>query len=174
MMSNVTPSGDRLALPTPLVLARVVALAAVLGLSAAGTGCTDADEPVEAVETRTPLTRIAFGSCNDQTAPQPLWGPIRATNPDLWVWMGDNIYGDTSRMAALDSMYARQKRHPGYRALRESTRVIGTWDDHDYGANDAGRSYPKRDSSQMKLLDFLGVPKDDPRRDREGVYSAHT
>jgi alkaline phosphatase D len=88
--------------------------------------------------------------------------------------MGDNIYGDTADMAALDSMYARQKRHPGYRALRESTRVIGTWDDHDYGANDAGRSYPKRDSSQMKLLDFLGVPEDHPRRDREGVYSAHT
>ena len=88
--------------------------------------------------------------------------------------MGDNIYADTADMAALDSMYARQRRHPGYRALRESTRVIGTWDDHDYGANDAGRTYPKRDSSQMYFLDFLDVPKDHPRREREGVYSAHT
>jgi alkaline phosphatase D len=26
----------------------------------------------------------------------------------------------------------------------------------------------------MYLLDFLDVPKDDPRREREGVYSAHT
>jgi alkaline phosphatase D len=51
--------------------------------------------------------------------------------------------------------------------------VIGTWDDHDYGANDAGRSYPKRDSSQMLFLDFLDVPRDHPRRDRAGVYSAH-
>ena len=125
------------------------------------------------METRPPITRISFGSCNDQTAPQPLWDPIRASKPDLWVWMGDNIYADTANMTALDSMYARQRRHPGYRALRTSTRVIGTWDDHDYGANDAGRTYPKRDSSQMHFLDFLDVPKNHPRRAREGVYSAH-
>jgi alkaline phosphatase D len=88
--------------------------------------------------------------------------------------MGDNIYGYTNDMQALDSMYAVQSRHPGYHALRSETRVIGTWDDHDYGANDAGRTYPKRDSSQQLLLDFLQVPDDDPRRDRKGVYSSHT
>ncbi|WP_158705056.1 alkaline phosphatase D family protein [Salinibacter altiplanensis] len=126
------------------------------------------------MKTQTPITRIAFGSCNDQARPQSLWEPIQAVEPDLWVWMGDNIYGDTADMAALDSMYARQRRQPGYRALRESTRVIGTWDDHDYGANDAGRSYPKRNRSQAHFLDFMGVPKDHPRRKREGVYSAHT
>ncbi|MFB6278294.1 MAG: alkaline phosphatase D family protein [Salinibacter sp.] len=144
-------------------------------LSLAGIGCTGPEglSSTAEVETRTPLTRIAFGSCNDQTAPQPLWAPIRAAKPDLWVWMGDNVYADTANMAALDSIYARQKRRPGYRALRASTRVIGTWDDHDYGANDAGRSYPKRNRSQMHFLDFLDVPEDHPRREREGVYSAH-
>ena len=153
----------------------LLGLVAILLLGIAGSGCTDADEDAGLeLETRTPITRIAFGSCNDQAAPQPLWGPIRAAKPDLWVWMGDNIYADTADMTALDSMYARQKRHSGYRALRESTRVIGTWDDHDYGANDAGRTYPKRDSSQMHFLDFMEVPKDHPRRAREGVYSAHT
>ena len=155
---------------------RLVGVVAILALLIGGAGCIEPD-PSSApsdVETQAPITRIAFGSCNDQAAPQPLWDPIRASTPDLWVWMGDNIYADTLNMAAMDSMYARQRQHPGYRALRESTRVIGTWDDHDYGANDAGRSFPKRDRSQKHFLDFLDVPEDHPRREREGVYSAHT
>jgi len=157
---------------TPDQLRCLLGIAAVIVPLVGGVGCTESSP--RDVETQTPITRIAFGSCNDQTVSQPLWGPIRAAEPDLWVWMGDNIYADTANMRALDSMYARQKRQSGYRALRESTRVIGTWDDHDYGANDAGRTYPKRDSSQMHFLDFLDVPKDHPRREREGVYSAHT
>jgi alkaline phosphatase D len=88
--------------------------------------------------------------------------------------MGDNVYADTLNMTALDSIYARQNRRPGHRTLRESTRVIGTWDDHDHGANDAGRSYPKRDRSQAHVLDFMDVPEDHPGRERAGVYSAHT
>ncbi|MBB4090747.1 hypothetical protein [Salinibacter ruber] len=106
--------------------------------------------------------------------PTAALGPIRAVEPDLWIWMGDNVYADTLNMTALDSIYARQNRRPGHRTLRESKRVIGTWDDHDYGANDAGRSYPKRDRSQAHVLDFMDVPEDHPRRERAGVYSAHT
>ena len=126
------------------------------------------------MKAQTPITRIAFGSCNDQAAPQPLWAPIRAAEPDRWIWMGDNVYGDTLNMTALDSIYARQNRRPGHRTLRESKRVIGTWDDHDYGANDAGRSYPKRDRSQAHVLDFMDVPEEHPGRERAGIYSAHT
>jgi len=120
------------------------------------------------------VERIAFGSCNDQNRPQPLWEPIRAGEPDLWIWLGDNIYADTEDMSNMRSDYERQRRRPGYTALRESTIVIGTWDDHDYGVNDGDRTYAKRDSSQQLFLDFLGVPDDDPRRDRAGVYAAHT
>lgn len=121
-----------------------------------------------------PLERIAFGSCNKQYAEQPLWRPIRDHNPDLWIWLGDNIYGDTEDMTTLAARYQQQLRNPGYTALRAEVPVIGTWDDHDYGANDAGREYPKRDSSQQLFLDFLDVPSDHPRRLRRGVYSAHT
>ncbi|RLN90672.1 hypothetical protein BBJ28_00015396 [Nothophytophthora sp. Chile5] len=37
-----------------------------------------------------PLDRIAFGSCNDQSFPQPMWKNIAAHEPELWLWMGDN------------------------------------------------------------------------------------
>ena len=120
------------------------------------------------------LTRIAFGSCNDESDDQPLWATIRQHEPDLWMWLGDNIYGDTRDMSVLQAKYERQQSNDSYQQLVAATRVVGTWDDHDYGENDAGRYYPKRDSSQQLFLDFMGVPEDDPRRERAGVYAAHT
>ena len=36
------------------------------------------------------VSRIAFGSCNSQDKPQPLWSSIQEENPDLWIWTGDN------------------------------------------------------------------------------------
>lgn len=42
------------------------------------------------------VTKIAFGSCNKANVEQPLWPVIESTNPDLWIWMGDNV-GHTCR-----------------------------------------------------------------------------
>ncbi len=120
------------------------------------------------------VTRIAFGSCNRSDLPQPLWSPILETKPDLWVWAGDIVYGDTNDMQELAAKYSEQATNPGYQALRARVPVIGTWDDHDYGANNAGAEYPQKAESQQLLLDFLGVARDDPRRTGAGVYSSHT
>jgi hypothetical protein len=38
-----------------------------------------------------PLERLAFGSCNHQSRPQPLWSAVQATDPQLWLWMGDAV-----------------------------------------------------------------------------------
>lgn len=119
------------------------------------------------------ITTITFGSCNRQDAPQPLWEPILAENCDLWIWMGDNIYGDTHNMDTLRAKYARQKAKPEYQRLRKSTSIIGIWDDHDYGINDGGKYYVHKKQSQQLMLDFLDVPKNAPERKRDGAYSAH-
>jgi len=121
-----------------------------------------------------PVAVIAFGSCNKQYEEQPLWAPIRSHTPDVWIWLGDNVYADTEDMSDLRADYEQQRAHPGYAALRAEAEVIGTWDDHDYGTNDGDRTYPKRDSSQQIFLDFLDVSPQDPRRQREGVYSTHS
>jgi len=70
--------------------------------------------------------------------------------------------------------YAMQLANAGYRRLRASVPVIGIWDDHDYGANNAGKEYPPKAASQQLLLDFLGVPATDPRRTRHGIYTSYT
>ncbi|MEP6261638.1 MAG: alkaline phosphatase D family protein [Gillisia sp.] len=113
---------------------------------------------------------IAFGSCNRQNLPQPLWDPILQNNPDVFIWGGDNVYADTDDMEKLENDYKIQKNQPGYRKLVASTKVLATWDDHDYGLNDGGKDWEYKEKSQQKFLDFLDVPNTDSRRSREGVY----
>jgi alkaline phosphatase D len=121
-----------------------------------------------------PVERIAAGSCNRQDLPQPLWEPIVAFRPQLWIWLGDNIYGDTHNMKELAAKYALQKSNPGYQKLLATCPVEGLWDDHDYGLNDSGFKHPRKKESQKLFLDFLDEPADSPRRTHEGIYHART
>tara|TARA_R110000868_G_scaffold14075_16_gene65813 strand:- start:372 stop:1409 length:1038 start_codon:yes stop_codon:yes gene_type:complete len=116
---------------------------------------------------------IAFGSCNKHNVDNLLWDDIAATHPDVWIWGGDIIYADTDNMQQLRAMYQQENSVPGYAALKNKVPVIGTWDDHDYGLNDGGVEFKAKKESQQEFLDFLDVPKDSPRRTREGVYASH-
>src|SRR5262245_30701589 len=121
-------------------------------------------------EAKVPLSRIAFGSCANQEKPQPIWERVLAAKPELFLFVGDNIYADTEDMREMRAKYAKLGAEAGYRKLLKACPVLATWDDHDYGANDAGAEYPKKRESQVAFLDFFGVPKDSPRRKQEGVY----
>ncbi|KAH8090119.1 hypothetical protein JL720_6424 [Aureococcus anophagefferens] len=85
-----------------------------------------------------PLYRAAFGSCNKQDKPQPLWPVIGAAAPQLWLWTGDAVYAHGSA-AALARAVDRQRRNANYSAFAKGVVVDGAWDDHDLGVNDAGR-----------------------------------
>ena len=50
--------------------------------------------------------------------------------------------------------------------------VLATWDDHDYGQNDGGADFPYKEAAKELFLEFWGLPEDDPRRTREGIYHA--
>ncbi len=117
---------------------------------------------------------IAFGSCNKESKPMPLWGPILQTQPDLWIWLGDNIYGDSEDPAVLREKYALVKANKGYEKLTKMCPVVGTWDDHDYGDNDGNKLFPAKEESKAALLDFLNVPTDAPVRKRPGIYQSYT
>jgi alkaline phosphatase D len=119
------------------------------------------------------LRHIAFGSCADQNRPQPIWDAVLAKRPDLFIFVGDNIYADTEDMELMRAKYAKLAAKPGYQKLLETCPVLATWDDHDYGANDAGAWYPKKAESAQIMLDFFGVPADSPRRQRDCVYGAY-
>ncbi len=118
------------------------------------------------------VSRIAFGSCAKQDKPQPIWDAIVAEKPQMFVFLGDNIYGDTENMEELRSKWAMLGAQPGYQKLKATCPVYATWDDHDFGVNDGGAEYPKKRESQQIFLDFFEVPQNDLRRKREGVYSS--
>ena len=119
-----------------------------------------------------PLARVAFGSCARESDPQPIWEAIIATRPELFLFTGDNIYGDTADMKVMRGKYALLAAQPGFAKLREICPILATWDDHDFGTGDGGADFPMKRESQEAFLDFFGVPADSPRRSREGVYDA--
>ena len=119
------------------------------------------------------LSRIALGSCAKEDRPQPIWEAIVRQDPELFLFLGDNIYADTEDMDVMRRKYGELAAKPGFKKLRERCRVLSIWDDHDFGENDAGRNYPKRQAAQELFLDFFGVPRDSPRRGRPGIYGSH-
>ncbi|NDK56797.1 alkaline phosphatase family protein [Pontibacter sp. BT213] len=134
---------------------------------------TACKEPLEATIEPT-VDTIAFGSCNRQDLPQVIWPAISQNNPDVWVWLGDNIYGDSEDMNVMKQKYDMVLNEPGYKQLQASTKIIGTWDDHDYGQNDGGKGFKMREQSRQLFWDFIGEPANSPRRSQQGVYSSHT
>ncbi|MFQ3591820.1 MAG: alkaline phosphatase D family protein [Gemmataceae bacterium] len=128
--------------------------------------------PLAAADDSKPLSRIGFGSCLRQDKDQPIWGPLLATKPELFLFLGDNIYADTRDIAVMREKYKQQAEKEGFIALKKLCPVMGTWDDHDFGEDDAGASYPLKKEAQEAFLDFFGVAKDSPRRKQEGIYEA--
>ena len=119
-------------------------------------------------------TRVAFGSCARQERPQPIWDAICARDPDLFVFLGDNVYGNTRDMTVLRDQYASLAAKPEFRRFRRRVPVFATWDDHDYGENNADASYPMKRESKQIFLDFFNEPRDSERRTRAGgIYASY-
>jgi len=112
---------------------------------------------------------IGFGSCLDQDLPQPIWKDIKAQNPEVFIMLGDNVYGDTyGNIHNLESSYQNQAL-----ALEKAGLdfpFLAIWDDHDYGKNDGGFEYSLKDESQKLFLKFWDIPETDRRHRNRGLY----
>jgi alkaline phosphatase D len=143
-------------------------LLGALALASLALGCATARR----ANAPAPLTRIAFGSCAHQDHPQPIWDAVLAAEPDLFIFLGDNVYADTTDFSTMRAIYDRQAAVPGWRRLRAMTEVVATWDDHDYGENDGGADFTGKEGAKEEFLRFFEIPRDAPVRGRPGVYSA--
>jgi len=116
------------------------------------------------------LRSFALGSCLNEEGDLSVLRQVQAQKPDLLVMMGDNVYADATSPAALEKAYGTLRRSADFQAMAKTVPVLAVWDDHDYGVNDMGKENPLRAESKTAMLDFFGVPKDSPRRHREGNY----
>lgn len=139
---------------------------ALMAALAAGEAGAQADA------SRKTLDTIAFGSCAHQGRAQDFWAPILDSKPDLFIFAGDNIYADTYDAKLKWKKYQQLAGQPGFQKLQQRCPIMATWDDHDYGLNDSGGEFPKKEESERLFLDFWQVPTNSPLRQRAGIYDA--
>jgi alkaline phosphatase D len=137
-------------------------------------GPTYANENLSKLKKIQRLDQFAFGSCNQEYKPQPLWKHILKDQPQLFLWGGDNIYADKNPLKGqFEIKYAIQNDNTDYKKLTQKVPIIGIWDDHDYGKNNGGDDYDYKYKSQQLFLDFIKEPANSARRDQEGIYTSY-
>ena len=114
--------------------------------------------------------KIGFASCLHQNKPMPIFETIKAENLDLFLLMGDNVYGnsDSKDLKELRLAYEIQKQN--FKKLDLNIPIEAIWDDNDYGLGDGGKEYRLKEKSKDLFLDFWNILNDDPRRKRSGLY----
>jgi len=133
---------------------------------------------VMAMSCHTPTPReletstIAFGSCLNAQTEQPVWDAMGSVNPDLFIFLGDNVYADTRDPEKMRATYAVLGNRPEYIRFKKEVPILATWDDHDYGENDAGADYPMKREAKECFLEFFEEPPGSERRGRPGIYLA--
>ncbi|MGH7493743.1 MAG: alkaline phosphatase D family protein [bacterium] len=112
-----------------------------------------------------PAFTVALGSCafiNETEYDRPgapyggeyeIFTAIAAKQPDVMLWLGDNVYyrePDFYSVAFMRHRNAHARAVLEMQALLGSTHNYAIWDDHDYGPNNSDRTYSKkRDALQI-------------------------
>lgn len=74
----------------------------------------------------------------------------------------------------VKNYYDELKYSKPYQNLRISTRIIGIWDDHDYGMGDGDSTNPAKDEMKKLYLDFIDESMDSPRQTpNRGLWISH-
>lgn len=120
-----------------------------------------------------PQLKIALGSCvylNDPQADPPgqilggdygIFEQIQQQQPDLMLWLGDNVYLRPSEYysaAGISDRYRQLRELPELQNLLHSTAHYAIWDDHDYGDNDSDRSYRLRPQALQIFESYWANP----------------
>ncbi len=117
------------------------------------------------------IDRILVGSCLDEEKGDSLaLRSMAREDADLFLMIGDNVYGDKRGPAAINNeaeldelrrSFALLAARDDFRAIRAKLPMMVAWDDHDFGANDAGREFPFRRLAERIHERFWGLDDED-------------
>lgn len=126
--------------------------------------------PSRGIDYGATIERIAFGSCANQDEPQPLWKDIAATQPDLFLFAGDNVYASSPHQKPIAEQYRKLDQIAEYRLLREQVPFLATWDDHDYGQRDGGADWSGKEAARRDFINYWAYARNSMPLERGGVY----
>lgn len=130
----------------------------------------------------TNISNIALGSCFFQQfgASQAVFNVIDSKNPDIFLNLGDFIYSDDylnpnnphndDWEAYLTSMYRLLFDSATFQNFKSKYTIHSTWDDHDFGMNNAAGDFVNKQLSKKVFFDMWGLPKSGKRWERNGIY----
>lgn len=130
--------------------------------------------PAPSLDKASVIERIAVGSCFEPMRGDEIFASIGSLDPDVFMFIGDNVYAESEtldpELKSLRAAYARLADARRFAALRETTPLLVTWDDHDYGLNDAGGDFVHKRKAESLYEHVWDVSSRDPRSKRDGVY----
>lgn len=88
-------------------------------------------------------------------------GEIVKQKPDFMLWMGDNVYlreADWDSRTGILHRYTHTRSLPELQPLLASVHHYAIWDDHDYGNNDADRSFWMKETTLEAFKLFWANP----------------
>ena len=123
--------------------------------------------------TAPPDFTFALGSCayvNETEYDRPgtpyganyeIFGAIHRRQPDMMLWLGDNVYlreADWYSRTGIFHRYTHTRSLPEMQPLLASTHHYAIWDDHDYGPNNSDRSFVHKEKTLEAFQLFWGNP----------------
>lgn len=140
-------------------------------------------------EWRKPAPDFSFlaGSCayvNDSIYDRPgkpygskmnIFQAMAKENAQLMLWLGDNVYTrevDYSSTWGMNYRYAHTRALPQMQGFLAKMPHYATWDDHDYGPNNANKAYKFREFSKSLFDNYWANPSSGQHN--QGIYTQVT
>lgn len=105
-----------------------------------------------------------------------IYRTMASMKTDFMLWLGDNLYlraSDYGSEAGMRYRYSMHRKSPELSELLSSRPNYAIWDDHDFGNNDADRSFELKSAAQKLFRDYWGNKTYGMNND-QGIYSSYS
>jgi alkaline phosphatase D len=130
------------------------------------------------------IGKIIFGSCNE-VQEFGLWSLMSSFPFDKLILLGDNMYADTqvsdldhkpATVNELKDQYEKLFSDPDYKKVISQLggleHVFAVYDDHDYGADNADKTYVHKNQSLNLFNEYFRSKNVNSKTPLDGVYAS--